>query len=292
MDREALREMLRSDVLENGGAAFGAVRRSALEPVMNGAQQARLERQLPGWRAVLCAAFPYYVDIPGAESAISRYAWGMDYHLVIEKRLEPAARRLREQGAAARVLVDASPVPERAAALLSGVGLRGDNGLLILPPWGSYLFIGTVVTDADCFDDTEPPERIAECVHCGACRSACPGGALGEDGFHRSRCLSNISQKKGELTDRERELLLKNRCLWGCDVCQNVCPYNRAPRETEIPEFRDGLTLSLCREQLEGLSNRAFQRRFADRAFAWRGVGVLLRNLDILEGRFPAGPVT
>ena len=288
----ALRDRVRAAVLENGGSACGAVCRDALEPDMTPDQRTRLERLVPGWRAVICAAYPYYVEVPGAKGNISRYAWGMDYHQVIARRLEPAAARLRDSGAAARVLVDASPVPERAAALYAGLGMLGDNGLMILPPWGSYFFLGTIATDADAFDGLEPPESPARCEHCGACRRACPSGALSETGFQIERCLSHISQKKGELSDSERALLWKNRCLWGCDVCQACCPHNRAPRETEIPEFRDGLTLSLTREMLAGLSNRAFQRRFSDRAFTWRGIGVLRRNLDILDGIFPEGPVT
>ena len=121
------------------------------------------------------------------------------------------------------------------------------------------------------------------CTHCGACHAACPSGALGKDGFQKERCLSHISQKKGDLSEEERALLRENGCLWGCDACQEACPYNRAPRETEIPEFRKALIQSIPREMLEGLSNRAFERLYGTRAFAWRGPGVLRRNLDILD---------
>ncbi len=294
MRREAdMQNAVRAAVLSNGAAACGAVGRTLLESVMTSAQRAKMERLLPGWRAVICAAFPYYVNLPAARGTISRYAWGMDYHLVIARRLEPAARLLRESGADAAVLVDASPVPERAAALYAGVGMLGDHGLIIVPPYGSYVFLGTVATTSPVWDGlAEKPADFARCTHCGACRRACPSGALGEDGFRAERCLSAISQKKGGLSDAERTLLRENHCLWGCDVCQEACPYNRTPRETELPEFREGLTQAITRDMLEGLSGRAFQRRFGNRAFAWRGVGVLRRNLDILDGRFEDKPVT
>lgn len=283
-DSLSLRETVCTAVRACGAAACGAVRRGVLEPVMTDGQRARLEACVPDWQAVFCAAFPYFVDIPAPRRAFSRYAWGMDYHRVLAGRLTPAADLLRAAGAHAAVLVDASPVPERAAALFSGVGLLGDHGLVIVPPYGSYVFLGTIATDAPGLDVPVMQEGpIARCTHCGACHAACPSGALGEDGFQKERCLSHISQKKGDLSEEERALLRENGCLWGCDACQEACPYNRAPRETEIPEFRKALIQSIPRELLEGLSNRAFERLYGTRAFAWRGPGVLRRNLNVLD---------
>ncbi len=135
-------------------------------------------------------------------------------------------------------------------------------------------------------------EKIAHCVHCGACRRACPTGALGTDGFQMERCLSHISQKKGPLTGWEAALLRESGCLWGCDACQEACPYNRAPRETEIPAFREELTRTVTREMVSGHTNRTFRQQYGTRAFSWRGPGVLLRNLDNLESTVPAGTET
>lgn len=270
-------------VRAGGAAACGAVRREVLEPVMTKTQRAELERRVPGWRAVLAAAFPYYTKASG-KSAISRYAWGRDYHRVLAERLSPAAELLREGGARAEVLVDASPVPERAAALFAGIGMLGDHGLVIVPPYGSYVFLGTVATDAEIFDAIAPRTgEIAACPHCGACRAACPSGALTPDGFDMERCLSHISQKKGALTAEEEGLLGENGILWGCDACQAACPMNRDPRATGIPDFASDLVTELTAAELAGLSGRAFRRTYGSRAFAWRGVDVLRRNLAILE---------
>lgn len=287
----ALYEALCAAVRARGAAACGAVRRGVLEPVMTDEQRTRLETCVPGWEAVFCAAFPYFINVPAALHAISRYAWGMDYHLVLTQCLTPAAELLRASGAHAEVLVDASPVPERAAALLSGIGMLGDHGLVIVPPYGSYVFLGTVVTDAPGLETLcAPKETVAYCPHCGACRAACPSGALEKDGFVLERCLSHISQKKGPLSEQERALLRENACLWGCDVCQEACPYNRAPQETEIPAFRTALMQSISQEMLAGLSNREFRQQYGTRAFAWRGPDVLRRNLDILNEKTRDGP--
>ena len=75
--------------------------------------------------------------------------------------------------------------------------------------------------------------------------------------------------------------------MWGCDACQTACPFNRAPRETDIPEFREALTMTVTRDMVEGVTNREFRQRCGTRAFAWRGPGVLRRTLDILYGEPP-----
>ena len=176
---------------------------------------------------------------------------------------------------------DNSPLPEREAAWLAGIGLRGKNGLLILPPYGTYVFLGTILTGAAL----DVPERPAapDCPGCGACRAACPAGALGEGGADVSRCLSELTQKKGALTEEETARLRVHPLIWGCDFCQRACPYNAAPAHSPLPEFSTSLVDALENSDLEGLTNRTFRDKYGDRAFAWRGPGPLRRNLGLKE---------
>lgn len=231
--------------------------------------------------AVLVAAFPYYAgDAPGN---LSLYARGRDYHLVLTEKLNTVCDVLRQKYPSYLFLpgADSSPLPERQLAWACGIGLRGQNGLLILPPWGSYVFLGTILTDCPLEFSTRPPANV--CISCGKCAAACPGGALDGAVFHLSRCLSDISQKKGALSPEEAALLSAQTCLWGCDLCQRVCPYNARPAMTPIPDFRENLISSLSPADLEGLTNRTLREKYGDRAFAWRGPAVLRRNLALRE---------
>lgn len=150
---------------------------------------------------------------------------------------------------------------------------------MILPPYGSYVFLGTILTDVAL--DLPPRTPSAHCVGCGKCLTACPGGALGEDGVNLSRCLSGLTQKKGELTGEEEALVKAHPLIWGCDCCQQACPYNASPELSPLPEFREGLVDVLDGADLEGLTNRTFREQYGGRAFAWRGPAPLRRNLEL-----------
>ena len=176
--------------------------------------------------------------------------------------------------------MDNSPLPEREAAALAGLGLRGITGLRILPPWGSCLFLATVLPGLPL---PSAPAPSPDCMGCGACLAACPGKALGPNGFDISSCLSELTQRKGELTAEQTDLLRRHDLIWGCDACQTVCPYNRDVPTTPLPEFRDGLLSTLAPKDVENATRKQFQAAFPDRAFTWRGPGVLERNLKLNE---------
>lgn len=144
----------------------------------------------------------------------------------------------------------------------------GRHGLLILPPYGSFLFLGTILTGAAL----ALPEREAApaCEDCGRCAAACPVGALGPGGADRERCLSQLTQQK-RLTDEEAALVAAHPYVWGCDLCQRACPYNHHAARSPLPEFREDLIDRLTPADLDGLSNRSFQSKYGTRAFAWRG---------------------
>ena len=178
-----------------GAAAWGGVAFRRLLPFLSTGAREKVETLCPAPETVLVAAFPYYAgERPGN---LSLYARGEDYHRVVTRRLNTACDALRRKypGESFVPAADNSPLPEREAAWLAGIGLRGKNGLLILPPYGTYVFLGTILTGAAL----DVPERPAapDCPGCGACRAACPAGALGEGGADVSRCLVRADPEKG-----------------------------------------------------------------------------------------------
>lgn len=262
-----------------GAAAWGGLPFSELAADMTAEAVQKAEELCPTPKTVLVAAFPYYAG--EREGNLSLYARGLDYHTVVTGRLNTICNFLSEKYENSRFLpgADNSPLPERQAAWRCGVGLRGKNGLVIVPPYGSYVFLGTILTDAEL--DLPEHTPAPDCIGCGKCLSACPGGALGERGVEVSRCLSELTQKKGALTAEEASLLKAHPLIWGCDRCQQVCPYNSAPALSPLPEFREGLVDSLAPADLEGLTNRTFRAKYGDRSFAWRGPAPLRRNLEL-----------
>ena len=262
-----------------GAAAWGGAAFRRLLPFLSTEALEKVEALCPRPKTVLAAAFPYYAgERPGN---LSLYARGEDYHAVVVRRLNTVCEALAEQypGESFFPSADNSPLPEREAAWLAGIGLRGASGLLILPPYGTYVFLGTILTGAAL----ELPERspAPDCPRCGACRAACPAGAMGEGGPDVSRCLSELTQKKGALTGEEEARLKAHPLIWGCDFCQRACPFNAAPALSPLPEFSTDLVDSLENADLEGLTNRTFREKYGGRAFAWRGPGPIRRNLEL-----------
>lgn len=263
-------ERLRPLLNEAGILEAGAVSFSGCLPLL----PCQAAKRLPaGAKTVIVCIFPYLV--PDEKRNISRYAAVQDYHRAAGGMLGRACEALRAAFPFQfEPFVDNSPIREVDAALRAGLGVLGKNGLLIHPKYGSWVFLGCIVTDMP-LSFSEAEKRA--CIGCGACVRACPAGCIGEKGIDGIRCLSAVTQKKGELTPEEILLVKKGGLLWGCDICQEVCPMNRMAAETPLDVFRTDRKGLLGREDL----TRAVRLR----AYGFRGPGPLRRNYEILYGK-------
>ena len=262
-----------------GACAAGCLEAKPLLAQLEPERAAQALERLPGLRSLLCAAFPYATGRE-PEGPFSRYARGEDYHAVLRRRLEPVRETLETAFPGNRFLyyADVSPFPEVRAAALAGLGKLGQNGLLITETAGSYVFLAFLATDlAVC----PTGGALRFCRGCGECLRQCPAGALPGGGTVLSdRCLSAVTQRRGPLTEEEQRLVRRCRTLWGCDRCQQCCPENAAAAAAPLPELLPQEP-ALEPEDL-ALSDRAFRRKYAGRAFVWRGAAPLRRNAALL----------
>ncbi|MBR3592704.1 MAG: epoxyqueuosine reductase [Clostridia bacterium] len=255
MIKTTITDILSKTGIKNVGfCAFNDVKEHLLE--------CRAKERLPkNSKTIIICVFPYKVK-ENEPKFLSRYAAIPDYHTVCGEMLSAACKKLKEKYPQNEFeyFCDNSPIPEVHTAAVSGLGVKGDNGLLITKEYGSFVFLGEIVTDLhiDCENEYN------ECIHCGKCKTACPVK------LDKTKCLSNLSQKK-KLVDRELKTLKQNNILWGCDICQNICPMNKNAQKTYINEFINGYR----NEYSPGEDT-------ANRPYTWRGESVIKRNYDNL----------
>ena len=230
----------------------------------------------PDAESIIVCAFSYY---NGADRGnISRYAQGKDYHRVAIEKMNDIVNYLEENGYRAEAYADTGGLNERMLASLCGIAFRGKNHMMINDSMGSYFFIGYIITDCPLEPDSG---KNRSCMDCGRCVKACPSGVLGKEPFDEKRCLSYITQRKGVLTPVEEKLITDTGFIWGCDICQEVCPHNKVINVRGIDVFKQDFIIDLYIP--EDMSNREFKTLYRDRAFAWRGKNVLVRNQKIAE---------
>jgi len=176
---------------------------------------------------------------------------------------------------------DTSPLADRYMAYLAGLGFYGKNNCFISPKWGSYVMIGTILTTLELEPDTPLTQS---CMECNRCITACLGQCLGHDEFKFDTCKSYLTQKKGELTLEEEHIIAKTPLVFGCDVCQEVCPHNKDIPTTPIPEFQS-VEPYIDIDELDSLTNKEFKAKYGPRAFSWRGKKILMRNQEIIESK-------
>ncbi|AWB46789.1 tRNA epoxyqueuosine(34) reductase QueG [Paenibacillus sp. CAA11] len=223
---------------------------------------------------------------PGKNRGIlARSAWGKDYHHVLREALGKLEALILSKVPEARVesMVDTGVLNDRAVARRAGIGFGGKNGLIISPKWGSWIYLGEMITNIPFPPDSPVTEDCGECTKC---LDACPTGALVGDGvLNAQRCVSFLTQTKGLLED-EFMLKIGNR-LYGCDTCQIVCPKNRGKHWEHRPELQpDPEVAKPLLLPLLDLSNREFKERFGHSAAAWRGKKPIQRNAVIALGNF------
>ena len=226
----------------------------------------------------------YSTDGPNGDAWIARYAWGDDYHDVVRKRLEALRASLgRDLGAfESRAYVDTGPVAEKAYAVAAGLGSYGKNTCVLNQTLGSWFFIGVLITDLDLAPDA-PLTDI--CGTCRACLDACPTQAFPEPYvLDARRCISYLTIEVKDAIDPELRGAM-GRHVFGCDICQDVCPWNRKRRISGGPEFepRPG-NLAPSFEELATLSPEAFQARFRKNPIKRTKRRGLLRNVAVAIG--------
>jgi epoxyqueuosine reductase len=254
------------------------------------ARRGDLRAAFPWARSVLSVGLqydtphPYSTASPPGRGWISRYAWGDDYHDVMKALLERVVERLRAEAGPfeARSYVDTGPIVERAYAAAAGLGAWGKNTCLLHPEHGSWFFLGELVTDLDLPADAPRPDM---CGSCRACLDACPTQAFTAPYvLDATRCISYLTiELRGSIPEGLREGV--GRHAFGCDVCQDVCPWNRRRQRRGPAEFepRPGLQAPELGE-LAALDDEAFRRRFRRSPLKRAKRRGLLRNVAVALG--------
>jgi epoxyqueuosine reductase len=239
---------------------------------------------LAGARSIVCIAVPYATAQPSRpplHGRVSNYAWSADYHHRMRALLAAVAGEIDEAAGApvTAIACDTRPIAERAFAARAGLGWIGKHTNLISPSLGSFVFLGEIVTTLDL----EPDAALRKsCGACARCIEGCPTGALrGDYTIDATRCIADLTQRTDPIPREMRALI--GDWVWGCDICQVVCPPTQhagnqggeafvpldtttaAPRLTELLQLRSG----------------EFKRRYGRTAMGWRGAAVLRRNAAI-----------
>lgn len=235
------------------------------------------------YKTAIVIGVSYYNDkilsldsLPEEIAYFSVSSWGEDYHLGLKRKLNLIKEYLETIGSKSEIYVDNNSLNERYLAYRAGLGFFGVNGNLINDRLGSYFFIGVLLTDKE-FPYDNPIKKT--CLSCMKCVKSCPTHAIDMTGkINGNICLSYITQKK-EITKEEESLI--TRCIYGCDICNKVCPHNsKLKNSNNFPllgvEFIDV-------KKYKKLSNKEFKEKYGKLSGAWRGKKVIERNISIYK---------
>lgn len=239
---------------------------------------------LPGAKSVISLGMNYYKDEKheAAKPKVSRYAWGRDYHYVIWEKLGLLEEKLKriDSSFEAVTYVDTGPVMDKAWAVRSGIGWLGKHTNVISRDKGSWFFIATVITNYE-FDYNQPVTDF--CGTCTACLDACPTNAIVDEYVVDSnRCISYLTiENKGDIAEKFTGKF--DDWVFGCDICQDVCPWNQKfPQESNIPDF-EPKDKHLSYDEIKNMTNSQFKKRFAESPIKRAKLKGLKRNLEHLH---------
>jgi len=294
---------IKSQALDSGFLAVGIARAARLEEThgqltawlnqgyqgdmlyMENHREQRVDPTIlvPGAQSVISLAYNYYtppLQQPGVPK-ISTYAYGRDYHKVLKKKLKTLWNLIKSQiatGAQGRYFVDSAPVMERQWAALAGLGWQGKNTLLIHPKHGSYFFLAEIICDIP-LDYDEPIQD--HCGTCTRCIDACPTQAISEEGYllKANQCISYLTIETKR--DIPEELINDmNQWVYGCDICQQVCPWNKFSMAHSEQEFNPSPDfLQWNTEQWKALDENQFETNFGHTPVKRAGWNKLKRTI-------------
>jgi len=224
-------------------------------------------------------------DIP--RGRLASYAIGTDYHITVRNILSELRDYLHGVGMEfdSHIHVDSGPLPERHLALKAGIGKLGRNSCIISEKFGSFFNIGCMLVSIPIvknIDDSnaDAPHSL-QCGNCTLCLTTCPTNALTEAGFDYTKCISYITQKKGELSNWEQQVIGQH--LFGCDVCQSICPRNVDRHVCEITDINETLPPL---ESFIKMTKSEFKEKYGNTAAFWRGLSTVKRNANAILNSF------
>lgn len=240
---------------------------------------------VPGAKTVIVFACNYFSDAKQSENSpkISKYSYGRDYHKVLKSRLKKLVKWIGEElgEVQGRVFVDSAPVMERAWAERSGLGWTGKHSLSLTKQRGSFYFLATLISDLDLEPDAPTTDHCGTCTRC---IDACPTQAIVEPYVVDSnKCISYLTIEYKEKLPQDLQSQMNN-WAFGCDICQDVCPWNRFSKKHQEPEFepKEAL-LSMSRKDWEELTEEVFDMLFEGSAVKRTGFKGLKRNIEFLK---------
>jgi len=257
---------------------------------MENYQEKRVDpgKLVPGTKTVVSVLLNYYpeeIQRHKDTPVISKYAYGRDYHFTVREKLKELFGFIKKNiypELEGRWFTDSAPVLDRVWAVRAGLGWIGKNGNLISKKWGSFVFIGELMLNVEI--DDEPPEIKNACGNCTRCIDACPTGAIVKPGvIDGGRCISYLTiEHKGNIPE-EFNGKFRNR-VFGCDICQDVCPWNSKLTSTTEPDFKPSERfLNLTSEQMMEMRESDFNEMFHESPLKRTGYNGFRRNILFLK---------